>query len=216
MYNAIRKTAPTMSAAVKEFLAENNAALDSLSANLVQEKIFTDKKEYTLELYSKVKSPAGKPAPVPVEDIEYAKSVLEKLLSLMRFSGASVALKPEDGSYILKISAGEKDGLIIGKNGQNLLALQYLLTTAMDKKFRRHLPVIIDVDSYREKRTAFLKSMARTMAGKAKDENTEVLTDFLPSYERKLIHEELSADSGLKTFSVGKGPYKKVVITSLL
>jgi spoIIIJ-associated protein len=216
MYNAIRKTAATVSAAVKEFLQENNAPLDSLSANLVQEKIFTDKKEYTVELYSKTRPADGKPAPVAMEDIEYAKSVLEKMLELMKFSGAAVNIQQEDGAYILKISAGAKDGLIIGKNGQNLLALQYLMSIAMDKQFHRHLPIIIDVDSYREKRVAYLKSMVRAMADRARGENTEVMTDFLPSYERKLIHEELSGDSALKTFSVGKGSYKKVVITSLL
>jgi spoIIIJ-associated protein len=216
MYNAIRKTASTVSAAVKEFLQENNAQLDSLSANLVQEKIFTDKKEYTVELYSKTRPADSKPAPAAMEDIEYAKSVLEKMLSLMKFTGAAVEILREDSAYILKISAAAKDGLIIGKNGQNLIALQYLLSIAMDKQFHRHLPVIIDVDSYREKRVAYLKNMARAMADRARGENTEVMTDLLPSYERKLIHEELSGDSGLKTFSVGKGSYKKVVITSLL
>jgi spoIIIJ-associated protein len=216
MYNAIRKTAATVSAAVKEFLQENNAPLDSLSANLVQEKIFIDKKEYTVELYSKTRPADGKPAPVAMEDIEYAKSVLEKMLELMKFTGTTVGIQQEDGAYILKISAGAKDGLIIGKNGQNLLALQYLMSIAMDKQFHRHLPIIIDVDSYREKRVAYLKNMVRAMADRARGENTEVMTDFLPSYERKLIHEELSGDSALKTFSVGKGSYKKVVITSLL
>lgn len=216
MYTAIRKTAATVSAAVKEFLQENNSGLDSLSANLIQEKIFTDKKEYTVELYSKTRSADAKPAPVSMEDIEYAKSVLEKMLSLMKFTDAGVEIIKEENAYLLKISAGAKDGLIIGKNGQNLLALQYLISIAMDKQFHRHLPVIIDVDSYREKRVAYLKSMTRTMADRARDENTEVMTDLLPSYERKLIHEEISADSGLKTFSIGKGSYKKVVITSLL
>jgi spoIIIJ-associated protein len=215
MYNAVRKTAPTVSAAVKEFLQENNACLETLSANLVQEKIFTDKREYVVELSSRSRDGSARPVPSFDEEVAYARSALEKLLDLMKFSGASVALLREDSSYILKISAGLKDGLIIGKNGQNLLALQYLISAALDKKFKRHIPVIIDVDSYREKRVAYLKSMARTMAEKARSENTEVITDFLPSYERKLIHEELTG-GGLKTFSVGKGSYKKVVITSLL
>jgi spoIIIJ-associated protein len=216
MYTATRKTAATVSAAVKEFLQENDAPLDSLSANLVQEKIFTDKKEYTVELYSKTRPAEGKPAPVSMDDIEHAKSVLEKMLSLMKFTDAAVEIKQEGNAYILKISAGVKDGLIIGKNGQNLLAIQYLMSIAMDKHFHRHLPVIIDVDSYREKRVAYLKNMVRTMVDRARDENNEVMTDLLPSYERKLIHEEVSADSGLKTFSIGRGSYKKVVITPLL
>jgi predicted RNA-binding protein Jag len=58
--------------------------------------------------------------------------------------------------------------------------------------------------------------MAKTMAEKALLEPSEAITDFLPSYERKLLHEEIKGFDGLKTFSVGKGSYKKVVITSLL
>jgi predicted RNA-binding protein Jag len=216
MYNAVRKTAATVSAAVKEFLQENNAGLDSLSANLVQEKIFTDKKEYTVELFSRTRVEGSKPAPLAVDDIKYAKTTLEKILSLMKFTGASVEIKQEDSAYILKISAGEKDGLIIGKNGQNLIALQYLMSIAMDKQFHRHLPIVIDVDSYREKRVAYLKTMARAMADRARVEKTEVMTDLLPSYERKLIHEELTGTDGLSTFSIGRGSYKKVVITALL
>jgi predicted RNA-binding protein Jag len=217
MQTAVRKTAPTVSACVKEYLEENNLGLDSVSMNLVQEKIFTDKKEYTVEFYVKTRPPEGSRHQPPTgEEIDYARDVLSKLLQLMKFSGFTVDTLQDGDLRVLKISADGKDGLIIGKNGQNLLALQYLMSIALDKKFHRHLPVIIDVDSYREKRVAYLKTLVRTMADRAGSEKTEVMTDFLPSYERKLIHEEISADGGLKTFSVGKGSYKKVVITSLL
>lgn len=215
MYNSVRKTAPTVSAAVMEFLQESNNTLESISANLVAEKIFIDKKEYTVEFYVKNRPADSKPA-AAAEDIEYAKSILLKLMQLMRFSNFTVDIKQEKDLYLLKISTNGKDGLIIGKNGQNLIALQYLLSIALDKKFHRHIPIIIDVDDYREKRVSYLKTLTRTMCDTALEGKTEVITDFLPSYERKLIHEEVSANNSLKTFSVGKGPYKKVVITALL
>lgn len=215
MYNTVKKTAPTVSACVKEFLQENNVALDSISANLVQEKIFTDKREYTVEFHIKPR-PDSRPMPASKEEVEYARSVLERLMQLMKFTDFSVGIAQENELYLLKLAASGKDGLIIGKNGQNLLALQYLLSIALDKKFHRHLPVIVDVDSYREKRVAYLKGLVRSMADRALGEKTEVMTDFLPSYERKLIHEEVSAMDSLKTFSVGRGSYKKVIITSLL
>jgi spoIIIJ-associated protein len=216
MYNSVRKTAPTVSAAVMEFLQESNNTLDSISANLVAEKIFTDKKEYTVEFYVKNRSSDLRPAAAAAEDIEYAKSVLLKLMQLMRFSNYTIDIKQEKDQHILKVCTNGKDGLIIGKNGQNLIALQYLLSIALDKKFHRHIPVIIDVDDYRDKRIAYLKNLTRTMCDTALEGRTEVITDFLPSYERKLIHEEVSSNNSLKTFSVGKGPYKKVVITALL
>jgi len=149
-------------------------------------------------------------------DIEFAREIVAKLLSLMRFTGASITVKKEGDTVVLKVSAPGKDGLLIGKNGQNIMALQYLLSIALDKNLKRHAPIIIDIDCYRDKRASYLRSLAKTMAEKALLEPSEAITDFLPSYERKLLHEEIKGFDGLKTFSVGKGSYKKVVITSLL
>ncbi|MGD0566199.1 MAG: R3H domain-containing nucleic acid-binding protein [Candidatus Goldiibacteriota bacterium] len=214
--NGTRKTAPTVSLAVKEFLDENSITLESLSANLVGEKVFTDKREYTVECFVKNSMPARPPVEISEEDIGYAREIVVKLLSLMRFTGTAITVKNEHGAVILKISTPGKDGLLIGKNGQNIMALQYLLSVALDKNLKRHAPVIIDIDCYRDKRASYLRSLAKTMAEKALSGPSEIITDFLPSYERKLLHEEIKGFDGLKTFSIGKGSYKKVVITSLL
>jgi spoIIIJ-associated protein len=214
--NGIRKTAPTVSQAVENFMKENSVPLENLSANLVGEKIFIDKREYTVECFKK--NPASVwTQPEPSEaDIEFARDIVAKLLSLMRFIGAAISVKKEAESVILKVSTSGKDGLLIGKNGQNIMAMQYILTIALDKNLKHHAPIIIDIDSYRDKRAAFLRSTVKTMAEKVLMEPSETITDFLPSYERKLLHEEINGFDGLKTFSVGRGSYKKVVITSLL
>jgi predicted RNA-binding protein Jag len=217
MNNTVRITAPTISQAVKQFLDENSLSLDSITANIVGEKIFIDKKEYTVELSKKTRMPDGtKPASITPEETEYAVSTLTKLLSLMRFMNPSITVKKENDMTVLKVSTQGKDGLLIGKNGQNIIALQYLLSMAFDRNLRRHIPVVIDVDSYRDKRNSYLKSFVKTAAEKAAGGSTESVTDFMPSHERKLIHEELKDSDSVRTFSVGKGAYKKVVITSLL
>ncbi len=210
-----RKTAPAVSTAVKEYMEENNLPLESVLVNLINEKIFTDKKEYTVELLTKKKPDTRQPPPES-QDIEYAKSVLSKLLSLMRFYSFEITIDTKGTTAVLKISTPNKDGLLIGKNGQNLLALQYLLSIITDKKLKKHVPLLIDVDSYRDKRINHLRQLSKSLAEKAAENNAEVITDFLPSYERKLIHEEITSTDSLKTFSVGKGAYKKVVITPLL
>ena len=213
--SGVKKTAGTVSEAVKEFLSENEASLDSISVNLIREKIFTDKKEYTVELFKKIRY-ENKGFTLEDKDIELAKSILDKLMGLMRFMKYEITIHKENEIAILRIKTQNKNGLLIGENGRNLIAIQYLLSIILDRKLRRHVPIIVDVDAYREKRVSYLKSLSKTLAEKAKETGSEVITDFLPSYERKLIHEELSAIDSLNTFSIGKGSYKKVVITSLL
>jgi len=210
-----RKTNCTISGAVKEFISENNIQLDCMTANLICEKIFTDKKEYTLELCERIKT-EKKHREILESDIDFIKSILSQLLALMKFSNPGISHTIENDLVVIKISVHDKDGLLIGKNGQNLLAMQYLLSIILEKKLKKHVPFAINVDTYMEKRSSYLKTLARTMAERAMQDNTEAITEYLPSYERKIIHEEISAIQELKTFSVGKGPYKKVVITSLL
>ncbi len=214
--NTVRITAPTVSQAVKEFLEENSIGLESISANLISEKVFTDKKEYTVEMLKKtLRENPLPPAGALDEDVQYAKEILTKLLSLMKFMAFEITEKKDGTLTVLKVSTDGKDGLLIGKNGQNIMALQYLLSIMLDKNLRKHVPVVIDVDTYREKRAVYLKSLVKNMAYNISDSSPEAITEFLPSYERKMIHEELKI-TGLKTFSVGRGSYKKVVITSLL
>jgi spoIIIJ-associated protein len=210
-------TAASISEAVKSCMEANSVALEDLNANLLAEKIFTDKKEYTLEFSQRHRYPLpGQRPELTAEETEYARGVLDKLLSLMYFTGYTITVKKEGYACLLCVCAGEKDGLLIGKNGQNILSLQYLLSMMLDRSLKKHVPVLIDVDSYREKRSAYLKSTAGSLAEKAISSQTEVITELMPPYERKIMHEELSSRDGLKTFSVGKGIYKKVVITPLL
>ncbi len=211
--NFVRKTALTVSGALKEFMDETGASINEIGANLVQEKMYADRKEYVLDFYKRPPA-ASKQNGLSESEIEDARAVLEKMLKLMRFTSFTVERTDENGLAVLRISAGEKDGLLIGKNGQNLTAMQYLISAYLDKKLKHHAPLIIDVDSYREKRLLFLKSTAKAMSDKA-SACGEVISDFLPSYERKVIHEAL-LESGVITFSIGRGSYKKVVVTALL
>jgi len=215
--NSVRKTAATVSRAVKEYLDEAKVPLESVFLNLVCEKVFTDKKEYTVECGLRpVLNAVPRLAVISDDDAAYAGDIVAKLLTLMRFSGFKIEIIKNKDAAILKITTPGKDGLLIGKNGQNIMAMQYLLSYVLDKDLRRHSQVIIDVDSYVDKRAAYLRGVVRTMAEKAAAAQSEAITDFLPSYERKLIHEEIKNMDNIKTFSIGRGSYKKVVITSLL
>jgi predicted RNA-binding protein Jag len=213
MQTVTRKTTPTISQAVKEFMQENNISLKEVSVQLLKEKVFTDKKEYILEL--SIKNKASFPAQQINEiEIKYAISIIEKIFSFINLK-SKIESCQQNGLCIIKVVSEDKDGLIIGKNGQNLASLQYFLSIALNKKFHRQIPILIDVDSYINKRTAYLKNYIKTLANKVMETKTEAMTDLLPSHERKIIHEEVG-NYNLKSFSVGKGPYKNVIITAML
>jgi spoIIIJ-associated protein len=211
-----KKTKETVSEAVKEFLKENDLKLNQITVNLISEKIFKDKKQYTLELAKKINNTNNKNFIIQEEEKQKIKSLLEKLLNLMYFKYFEINLIEQNNYITLKIKTNEKDGLLIGKNGQNIQALQFIFFTLMKNNLKKFFPVIVDIDSYQEKRNLYLKNFINKIADKLCSEKTEYITDFLPPYERKIIHEEISRIASLKTFSVGTGLYKKVVITSLL
>jgi|GEM_PF-387564 len=214
-----RKTGNSISAAVSEYLNSpegTGADISRLSVNVISEKVFTGGYEYTVDISSR-STKSGPRRPVSDEEINSAKTILEDLLSLSGFRNFSVRQKEENGFIIFRIEAGAKDGLLIGKEGRNITALQYLLANAMEKKLGRPAPFIIDIDTYMEKRLQRLKVSARALCATAAAEKREMATELLPSYERKVIHEEISFNfPNLKTFSVGRGQYKKVIITPLI
>ena len=83
---------------------------------------------------------------------------------------------------------GEGLGILIGKHGQTLDALQYLTNLAAGKNFRRRYFVLIDVEGYRERRRQTLESLAHRLAGKVKRTGEEVKLEAMPAGERRIIH----------------------------
>ncbi|MBN2753438.1 MAG: KH domain-containing protein [Candidatus Goldbacteria bacterium] len=212
--SGIRKVSGKISDAVADFIKDEDVPLDRVSVNLINEKVFTDRIEYTVELFKRENSfKKNQPAPLPA-----VQSALEMLGTLLKLSGTAEFSLKEDitpDSAVIKIHTPFKNGLLIGKDGQNISALQYLISTALEQKFRTRFPVILDIDSYREKHKQRLINTASTMITKAQNYAGEWLTELMPSFDRKVIHEEC-ASAGIKTFSIGRGVYKKVVVTSLL
>ncbi|HDT15345.1 MAG TPA: hypothetical protein ENN55_03960 [Firmicutes bacterium] len=211
-----RIVSDSISSAVKEYLDKNKAELNNIAINLLKEKIFIDSREYTVEISKRNRLFPQRENSASDEEISFAKKTLEDMLNFSLFKEFSVTIENKPCYCLLKINAPGKDGLIIGKNGRNFNSLQYLLLLALEKKFHRYVPVLIDAGSYREKRIKHLKSLCSELIRFVSEKPDEKITDFLPSYERKLIHEEITPIKGISTFSIGKGPYKKVVITTLL
>ena len=107
---------------------------------------------------------------------------------------------------------GDGLGILIGKHGQTLDALQYLTNLAAGKSFRHHYFVLLDVENYRERRKDTLEALAKRLAGKVKRTGEEVRLEPMAAGERRIIHLALQDDRAISTESEGEAPYRYVVI----
>jgi len=139
-----------------------------------------------------------------------AQEILEQLLQNMGESG-KVAGRQEDDRIILNIET-EDAGLLIGKQGQTLEALQYLLTKILAQKSRRKVRVTIDVESYRARHDEALVQLALKNGDKVKRSGKSITLNPMNPHDRRIVHLTLQNDKELKTMSRGEGLYKKVII----
>lgn len=139
------------------------------------------------------------------------QEVLEQLLKQMGET-AKVSAHQEEERLSLRIDT-EDAGLLIGKQGQTLEALQYLLTKMLAKKTHRKVRVVIDIESYRARQTQALTQLALKYGEKVKKSGKPVTLDPMNPHDRRIIHLALQGDKELKTMSRGEGLYKKVVIS---
>jgi len=139
-----------------------------------------------------------------------AQEILEQLLLKMDESG-KVAGRQEDDRIILNIET-EDAGLLIGKQGQTLEALQYLLTKILAQRSRQKVRVTIDVESYRARHDEALVQMALKNGDKVKRSGKPITLNPMNPHDRRIVHLTLQGDKELKTMSRGEGLYKKVII----
>ncbi len=140
-----------------------------------------------------------------------AREMLEGLLGHMQ-EQASVSALQEDDHISLRIETGDA-GLLIGKQGQTLDALQYLVTKMLAKKSRRKVRIAIDVEAYRERHNEALAHLAQKYGEKVKKSGKAITLSPMNPYDRRIVHLALQGDKDLKTMSRGEGLYKKVVIS---
>ena len=125
--------------------------------------------------------------------------------------GAEVEVDEKRDKLCFNISGGES-GVLIGKRGQTLEAIQYLLEKMINKKSTNRIRVVVDVEGYVEKRKANLMQMATRMAEKAKRTKKPVTIGQLNAHDRRIVHIHLKDDKRIRTQSVGDGYYRKLMI----
>ncbi len=107
---------------------------------------------------------------------------------------------------------GDKKGILIGKHGRTLDALQILINRMVQKEVRRPIRVILDVDGYRKRRVDTLSKMALRLGEKAKRLGHSLTIGPFNAHDRRVIHTALKEDPLLRTESIGEGETKKVTI----
>lgn len=141
---------------------------------------------------------------------EEAKAFLQGVFQGMHLSVTMECMMSEE--RILINLCGDGLGILIGKHGQTLDALQYLTNLAAGKSFRHHYFVLLDVENYRERRKDTLEALAKRLAGKVKRTGEEVRLEPMAAGERRIIHLALQDDHAVTTESEGEAPYRYVVI----
>ncbi|WP_026476761.1 RNA-binding cell elongation regulator Jag/EloR [Alkaliphilus transvaalensis] len=144
----------------------------------------------------------------PEED---AKKFLKDVLQNMGIEAEIDAQLEKDNLNITV--EGPNMGVIIGRRGQTLDSLQYLVSLVVNKDRDKYLKVFIDTENYREKREETLVRLANKMARKAKKIGKTVSLEPMNPYERRIIHAALQGNPFVQTYSEGDEPYRKVVIT---
>lgn len=143
--------------------------------------------------------------------IEEAKAYLSSIAEQLAIHDLEIATTRE-GKYVLFQLKSEKAALLIGKRGQTLNSLQQLTQLVLNKSAKQFLMVKLDVENYRERRQVALELLADRMADKALRLNQRVAFEPMPSYERKIIHNQLANRLDLETYSEGTEPNRYLVI----
>lgn len=151
-----------------------------------------------------------------LEDLADEEAITELALYLTNISKelnapAMVRLERTADNMIFHLDT-EKPGMLIGKHGKVLNAMQYLAQVFIHRAASNKLSVVVNVGDYREKRQAILKRLAERTAEKVKRTGQPVFLEPMPAFERKQIHFTLSKDDYIKTHSEGDEPYRYLVV----
>ena len=151
--------------------------------------------------------------------IEPAREILEKLLALMDIEAtvtASADFPVEGEGGLLDFTSlnieGEDLGILIGRKGQTLSSLQYILRLILCQDTREKTPIIIDVEGYKRRRYDALRTLAERIAEQVRLRKRPFTLEPMPAFERRIIHLTLAKYPDITTESTGVGESRKVVV----
>lgn len=143
--------------------------------------------------------------------VDKAKDIVGRILTLMNFSATIEGEESEEAVTII-VRSQDDPNIIIGKQGKNLDALQYIVNRIIHKDDKEGKRVVLDSEGYREKRKTSLESMARQTAEIVRTTGKAIALEDLTARDRWIVHNALKTEQGVRTESRGDGPTRKLII----
>lgn len=202
---------------MKEITASGNTVEEAIESALKQLK--TEKEQVEVTIIDEGKKGflgvfGTKPAVVRVKKKQnpelIGKRYLQQITDHLNLA-IDISAKT-DGKTITFELQGERIAMLIGRRGQTLNALQYLVSLAINKNHTEFYQVVVDAEDYRSRRKETLQQLAQKMADKAVQTNKKIILDPMPSFERKIIHHQLQYRDDVTTESQGEDPHRSVMI----
>lgn len=215
------KAAPAKAAKAAP-VAPEPAPVEEAPAPVKAEKAPRGKKAKETSAVAAVEVPAeAETSDEPVEEVAAVEASqadqdqIEKMLTDMLSSAnldAQISSISRNGKYVNIEIDGQDVAHLVGKHGEVLNALQYLLNVVVAQQLKNGVRTTIDGQSYRKKREESLTKLATSIANEVSRRQEEAVLDALPAFERRIIHKVLAGMEGITTYSEGEEPNRRVVI----
>lgn len=137
------------------------------------------------------------------------RGIVQTLIGHMGLDGSIIGVRNTEDNIIVELKS-EDTGVLIGKHGRTLDAIQFLVNLFVNSKQKEHTRIMLDVESYREKRQESLTRLARGVAARVHRSRQPIALDYMNPYERRIVHLALEEDERVYTKSDGNGVYKRV------
>lgn len=151
----------------------------------------------------------------PTEPADRVRAVVERILDQLELDG-EVEVTEDDDAISANVVGDDDYGLLIGKRGQTIDAVQLLCFQAAFQGIRERKRVLLDAAGYRARREEVISERADRAAEKAISSGDEVELDPMTARERRIVHEHLKSRTEVETFSAGDEPRRRVVVAPLL
>ena len=181
---------------------------NKISKPEVKNKKEKDKKDKEKEVTKSVSSD------INADDVcDKANKFLKEVFDAMKMEVVVKTTFNQDDKILEIELSGDEMGVLIGKRGQTLDSVQYLVSLVVNRDYSEYIHVKVDTENYRERRKATLENLAKNISYKVRKSRHSVALEPMNPYERRIIHSALQGDRFVTTHSEGEEPFRRVVVT---